>query len=241
MLSDRFCIFNHTNIKLSAQDAVSCNSYNKGCSGGTIPYTYEYFESTGIVTETCFPYTSGINGNEPKCHQSCSNSEPFMKYTCQEGSFSYFMFFMAIQLEILNNGPVTAYMNVYDDFMNYKSGIYDRESNNFLGGHLVKIIGWNLDQEESRYYWIVSNSWGTKWGMNGFFNIYTDQCQISSQIASCIPGNTFIPPHHTDITLYIVLGIIILCIAIGIILIVRNRMKIRQTMGYAPAQTLINN
>jgi C1A family cysteine protease len=31
-------------------------------------------------------------------------------------------------------------------------------------------VGWGQDAQGNNY-WIASNSWGTIWGINGFFNI----------------------------------------------------------------------
>lgn len=35
--------------------------------------------------------------------------------------------------------------------------------------HSVVIIGWGVDKKTSSKYWIVRNSYGPKWGMNGDF------------------------------------------------------------------------
>ena len=35
--------------------------------------------------------------------------------------------------------------------------------------HSVVIIGWGVDQESETPYWIVRNSYGPNWGMNGDF------------------------------------------------------------------------
>jgi cathepsin B len=48
----------------------------------------------------------------------------------------------AIQLEILNNGPVQTTFLVHTDFLTYKSGIYTYVQGEEEGGHSVKIIGW---------------------------------------------------------------------------------------------------
>lgn len=35
--------------------------------------------------------------------------------------------------------------SVFKDFVNYKSGIYERVSDEQIGGHIVKIIGYGED------------------------------------------------------------------------------------------------
>jgi len=47
--------------------------------------------------------------------------------------------------------------------MSYKSGVYIHSSGKMLGGHAIKIVGWGSN------YWIVANSWGSSWGLNGYF------------------------------------------------------------------------
>jgi len=44
---------------------------------------------------------------------------------------------MAIYL----NGPVEAAFNVYSDFENYASGVYQHTTGSALGGHAVRIVG----------------------------------------------------------------------------------------------------
>lgn len=58
-----------------------------------------------------------------------------------------------IKEEIFKNGPVSTGFIVYEDFMNYKSGVYRHSSGGMLGGHAVKIVGWGKD--DSGEHWIV--------------------------------------------------------------------------------------
>lgn len=37
------------------------------------------------------------------------------------------------------------------------------------GGHALRVVGWGV--ENGTAYWIVANSWGSKWGENGFFRL----------------------------------------------------------------------
>jgi len=78
---------------------------------------------------------------------------------------------------MFTNGPITTCFDVYKDFMNYTGGVYIRKSNDFLGGHCVKVLGWGIDTSQSNTpYWLAQNSWGPTWGLQGFFMIGTSQC-----------------------------------------------------------------
>jgi C1A family cysteine protease len=64
-LSDRFCLAGQ-DVILSPQDMVSCDYNNYGCNGGYMNLAWLYLRQTGVVSEACFPYTSG-SGFAPGC------------------------------------------------------------------------------------------------------------------------------------------------------------------------------
>lgn len=125
-MSDRNCIFLKRNLSLSTQDVNSCcTSCGDGCNGGFPAGAYEYWVKTGVVTDTCDPYSlppcshhlpNATNpppcpANEyptPKCVRSCNDSEVWSSslhygghvYSINKGA-------VAIQQEIFANGPVT--------------------------------------------------------------------------------------------------------------------------------------
>ena len=82
-------------------------------------------------------------------------------------------------LELMHYGPIVAAMDVYEDFLNYTGGVYHQNSDVAVGGHAVKIIGFGSDPEP---YWLVQNSWTTRWGEGGYFRIArgddTCECDI---------------------------------------------------------------
>jgi len=71
-LSDRFCIAG-TDVILAPQDPVSCDTNNYGCDGGYLNYVWQYFTNSGVVSDACWPYTSG-GGDSGTCRTTCSGS-----------------------------------------------------------------------------------------------------------------------------------------------------------------------
>merc|ERR1712187_533150 len=146
--------------------------------GGTLPTAWTYLKNTGIVTDTCLPYSAG-NGTAPACPSTCvSASEQF---TRQKASSAYAINGVAnMQKEIMTNGPIQVAFMVYKSFMSYKSGVYKKHWYEFIpeGGHAVKVVGWGTDGGVD--YWLVANSWNTNWGDEGFFKIArgTNMCNI---------------------------------------------------------------
>lgn len=86
---------------------------------------------------------------------------------------------------MIMKGPVQGAFSVYEDFMNYKEGVYQHLSGKYLGGHGVKIIGWG--KEDGLEYWLCVNSWGTKWGTDGYFKIKMGEAGIEKSIYASNP------------------------------------------------------
>jgi len=75
---------------------------------------------------------------------------------------------------------------VYEDFMNYKSGVYKHVTGTFQGNHDVKVLGWGTEGRVN--YWLAANSWGPDWGENGFFRIAEGECNFDSALYACAPA-----------------------------------------------------
>lgn len=182
-LSDRICISSNgsTDVVISPEDMVACDNWNMGCNGGILPWAWSYLTTTGAVSDECFPYSSA-DGSVPKCPKTCADGSAQKKYKCTKGSVVEAKGVAQIKAEISANGPLETGFTVYEDFMNYQSGIYKHVSGDQLGGHAVKIIGWGDG------YWICANSWGPKWGEQGFFNIAFGDCGIDNAAYGCKPA-----------------------------------------------------
>jgi hypothetical protein len=53
-----WAIKNGSLLDLSEQNLVSCVASNSGCQGGYPPYAFAYERSTGIASESAYPYTA---------------------------------------------------------------------------------------------------------------------------------------------------------------------------------------
>jgi cathepsin B len=177
-LSDRFAISGGLDVVLSAQQLVSCDTDNMGCNGGYLERAWTFMATTGVVSDTCYPYTSGVTKKNGECKSTCENGAEWTLHHA-DGSFSS-RTPKSTEQEIQKNGPVEAGFTVYEDFMNYKSGIYQHTTGSQLGGHAIKCVGWGV--ESGTKYWIMANSWGTGWGEAGFFKIKQGDCGIDSQM-----------------------------------------------------------
>ena len=91
-----------------------------------------------------------------------------------------------IMEEIYNHGTVAVGFVVYEDFLDYTSGIYSVTSDVVAGGHAVDIVGWDHDGS-NKLYWRVKNQWGTTFGESGYFNIYAGESGLDAVAFGCDP------------------------------------------------------
>lgn len=95
-----------------------------------------------------------------------------------------------IRKEIYRWGPCTSGMMIYEDFASWDGiGIYeyDKKSEK-IGGHAIVLMGWG--EENGKKYWIVRNSWGEEWGVDGYFKVLrgVNHCEIEENCFVGIPN-----------------------------------------------------
>ena len=193
VFSDRLCLGDpsfRTNLQLSVQELISCSEENDGCRGGVTYYAFQFIQEYGIVSEKCYPYLSGDDGDSrmDQCHfwkGECELREDrFEKFYCTDVRYIQ-NDVDSIKWELMMNGPVTASFQTYLDFFAYKEGIYEVKTDVKKERHAVKIIGWG--EEKGVKYWIAANSWGPEWGENGFFRIKLGESEFESFITFAAP------------------------------------------------------
>jgi C1A family cysteine protease len=132
----------HLDLDLSEQDVASCGGGNIGCcEGGYIGTALNYIINTGVVDETCFPYSASCES----CTNSCFTPNELIKiggklypgYQEEE-----------IKWAIIDYGPITCGISSW--------------------WHFMVLVGFDKDPDTGETIWIFKNSWGTGWGDNGY-------------------------------------------------------------------------
>jgi C1A family cysteine protease len=184
----------NTDPDLSEQVTLSCSGAGS-CNGGTVDGPSNFFVSTGLPVESCYPYT-GANGT---CSSACAN---WQASTYKLTSWSWVTTASgqtpvdAVKAALVDNGPLVMTMNVYYDFFSYTGGVYSHVSGSFAGGHAVLTVGY----DDANQCFIVKNSWGAYWGESGFFRIAYSEITGSSQFGYetiAYEGNDPPPPPPT--------------------------------------------
>ncbi|MCL4159696.1 UNVERIFIED_CONTAM: hypothetical protein GTU68_044837, partial [Idotea baltica] len=154
-------------VSLSEQNILDCSFGlfgNHGCNGGSMDVCFTYIQDNkGIDTEQSYPYTAKVQD----CHFSNDTigAEDQGYVDIKSGSEDDLMKAVALI------GPISVGIDASSsDFMSYKSGIYTSEdcSSDTLD-HGVLVVGYGTD--EGKDYWLVKNSWGTSWGMDGYIKM----------------------------------------------------------------------
>jgi len=175
---------------LSIQEVLTCCSGEGcgGCNGGYLMASYNYMARYGTPYAQCKRYnqypgrcsSACDNGGSPTPHFFPTNYHPF------SGSG------MTAVLTALQTAPASGSLMVYEDLMTYRSGIYTHQRGGLQGGHAIEIVGYG-GYGTSTSYWIVKNSWGPRWGANGFFKIRmgSNECNFESMERGYNTGTGF--------------------------------------------------
>ena len=166
-------------VSLSEQNLIDCSTKfgNNGCNGGLMDNAFAYIKANkGIDTEASYPY----EGKNDKCrfHQRDVGAVDtgFVDVPSQSEEH--------LAAAVASVGPVSVAIDAsHESFQFYHHGVYDEEecSSDELD-HGVLVVGYG-DDGRGHDYWIVKNSWGTKWGREGYVYMARNkknQCGIAT-------------------------------------------------------------
>jgi len=155
-------------VSLSEQNLMDCswNYGNMGCNGGWMDSAFQYIiKNGGIDTEASYPYTAVTSKT---CKYNAANSGATIRsYTdVTSGSES------ALETAVATKGPVSVAIDAsQNSFQLYSSGVYyEPKCSSSNLDHGVLTVGYGTASVGGDY-WIVKNSWGTSWGMQGYIEM----------------------------------------------------------------------
>lgn len=153
---------------LSEQFLISCSQAGS-CVGGSYLSALQYYKSSGVPEESCYPYY-GINGN---CDQACNNP-PYREKLAAVSSELWGLATVDILKAKLQEGPLVASMLIpqdgsFDGYPGYSGGIYHYSGDSIpaVYTHAILIVGYNDVQGCFK----AKNSWGAFWGEDGYFRV----------------------------------------------------------------------
>jgi len=154
-------------IDLSEQELVDCAtgvSYGShGCSGGQMDGAFKFIMENGQCPLSAYPYTSGVTKTGGTCQKcsavahisSCSDVKPNDQISLKAA--------VAQQPVAIAIEADTRY------FQSYSGGVLTSSSCGTTLDHGVLIVGYGT--ENGIDYWLVKNSWGPTWGLQGYVKI----------------------------------------------------------------------
>jgi C1A family cysteine protease len=134
-------------------------------NGATVADSIKAVQNYGMCIENDWPYIISKFAIKPpvSCYTSALKHRAIKIYNIPQN-------LIAMQTILSQNIPIILGITVYKSFESTQvanTGIVPMppsgRNDYILGGHCIVIVGYN------KLYWICRNSWGTKWGINGYF------------------------------------------------------------------------
>ncbi|KAL4502019.1 hypothetical protein ABPG73_020156 [Tetrahymena malaccensis] len=163
-IENLYSIKYNQNVTLSEQQLLDCDMNDGGCNGGWFTNAYKYVQENGLALQSRYPYI-GIRNK-------CLASEVGQLYKIN-GFVKLPSDINSIKQALVQKGAIATCVFVAGRWMSYKQGILKVPRQNHCN-KAVTVIGYG--KENDMDFWIIRNTWGTKWGENGHVRLIMDDC-----------------------------------------------------------------
>ncbi|KAL3274652.1 hypothetical protein HHI36_016032 [Cryptolaemus montrouzieri] len=150
-------------IALSEQNLIDCSweQGNSGCNGGGMGRAYQYIYQHGIQSERDYPYRARAGVCQFESERSVVSISGYVKIRKNETD---------LMAAVASMGPVAIGMHSTKTLKAYRFGILRiRNCKRFPLNHAAVLVGYGRDK--GRDYYIIKNSWGRKWGEQGYVRL----------------------------------------------------------------------
>lgn len=170
----------------SEQELLDCDTVDSACNGGLPDDAYKAIEQIGgLELESDYPY-------QAKKSQCAFNKDKVRVKL--SGAVDLPQNETAMALWLVANGPISIGINA-NAMQFYRGGIsHPWKILCRPGGidHGVLIVGFGVSNypkfNKTLPYWIVKNSWGAKWGEQGYYRVFRGEntCGVGSMASSAV-------------------------------------------------------
>jgi C1A family cysteine protease len=177
-------ILENATVKLSERDLFFCSGGL--CQLGNTIDNILNGAKNWVCSEECLPTdTNGLNHlcHEGRCSDWALNVRKLESWKAINS--------ISEMKRLLDTQPLVGTMEVHQSFMNYVNGVYHSLGvyDPVLGGHCIGIVGY----DDSKGAWLIRNSWGTGWGMEGYAWVKYGDSEIDGEMFQVIPSSDTSP------------------------------------------------
>jgi cathepsin L len=171
--------------RANGEDAGSCGGANGGPFHGGAHAVFNWMQTHSEATEAQVPYEA----IDKKC--VVEKLAPYRALTWGWVSQSDPIApVRAIKKAICEHGGIVASIYASPAMIAYKCGVFNEQNDTHGVDHSIVIIGW----DNARKAWLIKNSWGTNWGINGFGWIHWNTNSIGTAAAWVEAANDKLSP-----------------------------------------------
>jgi C1A family cysteine protease len=193
------CAKYNVSVQVSVQQLADCSGSdtifnNSHCGGGRAPASFGYYAWSGFESAADYPYAAANSNNSAYVGACTYDRTKILNYRVKvkndtTGDLPYFQATTApaMVLALTASGPLAVVMNS-DGLDGYSKGVITmacpQPNTNCKCwaaipkvpcdcAHAVLIVGYGTDIIGGipTDYWLVRNSWGSDWGISGYFKI----------------------------------------------------------------------
>jgi hypothetical protein len=166
-----------TTPSLSEEQVLSCNPWGWACNGGYFAFDMLMPSKAGrqgyymgAVPAAAFPYVGDAVACSIPRSATCT---PVTRwgYVGDSGAVPPEA---AIKSAIYQYGGVSACIYADNYFMAYTGGVFSDSNYYNTTNHAIILVGW----DDAKGAWLLKNSWGPSWGINGFMWIKYGTCNV---------------------------------------------------------------